>query len=382
MDKNNIGFKKVCYVGSPPLFTKGASSIHVMKMCQAMRKLGIEVELVLPDHFRKADIYEYYGITEKFDIKFIPSTNLPGRQVIHGIFASFYAYKHRKKFDVFLTRNIVFTYIVTVFMGLKTIYDAHHPLVNRIAHYMFGSFCKSDHLLRVSTNSGGLAEIYIKEGLDPGKIVVAHNGVELEKFESGKNRNLLRNELGLDRDRKIVCYCGNTYKGRGIEYMVEIAGMMSDITFLIIGGLDNDNEYYADLAKRKGAENFIIRGYVPHDTVSLYLLASDVLVIPYTSQMTIKGGTNAAAFTSPIKLFEYMAAGKPIVATSLPTVKEILTDGVDSLLVDPDSPDTLYNGIELVLNNSKLSEKLSQNALSKVRDYTWEKRVEKILGNL
>lgn len=382
MNKKSIRFKKVCYVGSPPLFTRGASSIHVMKMCQAMRKLGIEVELVLPDHLRKADIYRYYGITEKFDIKFIPFTNLPGRQVIHGIFASIYAYRNKKRFDVFLTRNIVFTYIATVFMGLKTIYDAHHPLVNRFARYMFRSICKSGNLLRVSTNSHGLSDIYTKEGLDRGKVLVAHNGVELEKFESGKSKDALREELELERDQKIVCYCGNTYRGRGIEYLVDIAGKLSDIMFLIVGGLDSDNEYYADLAKQKGAKNFKIRGHVPHDTVSMYLLASDVLVLPYSSQMTIKGGTNAAAFTSPIKLFEYMAAGKPIVATSLPTVNEILKDGEDSVLVDPDSPDTLYKGIELVLNNSKLSKMLSQNALAKVREYTWEKRVEKILGDL
>ena len=98
--------------------------------------------------------------------------------------------------------------------------------------------------------------------------------------------------------------------------------------------------------------------------------------------MTIQGGTNAIEFTSPIKLFEYMATGRPIVATKLPTIQEILTDKVDSVLVKPDSVCELKRGIELLLNDEKLASAISTKAYRDVKNYTWEERVKKILNGI
>jgi glycosyltransferase involved in cell wall biosynthesis len=98
--------------------------------------------------------------------------------------------------------------------------------------------------------------------------------------------------------------------------------------------------------------------------------------------MTIKGGSTAAEFTSPIKLFEYMASRRPIVATSLPSIKEILKDGSNALLVGPDDVDLLVKGIKRVLEDHALAEKLAAQAGSDVKKYTWEKRVKRILNGL
>ncbi len=374
--------RSICYVGSPALFTKGASAIHMMKMCQAISRSGMNIELVFPDFDRKRDIFEYYGIQDKFDIKTIPFTNIPGRQIIHGIASAIYARRNRDRFDYFITRNIVFTYLATCVFGLKTIYDAHHPLVNAVARYMFDCFKNNENLLRFSTNTQGLADMYIKLGIDSQKVVVAHNGVELEKFRIPEGKTALREELSLDPDKNIICYSGNTYRGRGIEHLIDVASRIRDSIFLVVGGLEIDNSYYRQLVTEKGLGNFIFTGHVPHNKVARYLKASDVLVMPYTREMTIKGGTEAAAFTSPIKLFEYMAAEKPIVATSLPTIREVIEDGKEALLVQPDSTEALYAGIKRILGDKRLSDKLAASASSRVREYTWEKRVERILNGL
>jgi glycosyltransferase involved in cell wall biosynthesis len=96
--------------------------------------------------------------------------------------------------------------------------------------------------------------------------------------------------------------------------------------------------------------------------------------------MTIRGGTLARDFTSPIKLFEYMASGRPVVATSIPSVSEILRDGVNAILVPPDSPEALAAGIKRALNDPALAKALSERASSDVRGYTWEARAKKLLG--
>ena len=113
--------------------------------------------------------------------------------------------------------------------------------------------------------------------------------------------------------------------------------------------------------------------------MSAYLLASDVLVMPYSSGVTIRDGTKAGEFTSPLKLFEYMAAGKPIVATGVPSVLEILTPGENSVVTAPDDAEEFIEALGLVLGDSELCARISEGARSDAAEYTWEKRVEKII---
>lgn len=373
---------RVVYVGSPPLFSRGASAIQVMNMCYAMAKLGINVELVLPSYNNKTDIFEYYGVEPNFKLTTLPCLKNPSaRHIGHGILSSIYTKIKRKSFALVLTRNIFYTYLSTRLFGIPTIYDAHHPLV-KSARLLFNSFKDSKHLIRFSTNSHGLADIYMKLGLPKDKLIVAPNGVDVEKFIGVPPKEEARRQLNLPIDKKIVCYSGNSYSGRGIELLIEAALRLKEVLFLIVGGLERDIENYRNIAKGKKAENFMLVGFVPHKNVPLYISSADLLVIPYTSQMTIKGGTTAVGFTSPIKLFEYMASCRPIVATSLPSIKEILEDGINALLVKPDDVELLVKCIQRVLEDQALAEKLAIQAASDVKKYTWEKRVKRILNGL
>ena len=374
---------RVGYVGSPELFLRGASPIHVMKMCQAMGNMGIDVDLILQSYDKNIDIFECYGVKPNFNIiTTIPSTNGSARHLIHGIYSAFYIWLKKRNYDVILTRNIVFTYLSTIFFKIPTIYDAHHPLVNSTAVRAFNSFKNSRYLIRFSTNSKGLGDNYINFGLPKEKLVVAHNGVDLERFENNTSKIEARRNLGLNSDIMIVCYSGNIYGGRGIELLLDTAEKLPAVLFLIVGGLEKDIESYKKIAIERKVSNFRFVGFVPHNMVSKYLSCSDVLVIPYTSSMTIQGGTNAIEFTSPIKLFEYMATGRPIVATKLPTIQEILTDKVDSVLVEPDSACELKRGIELLLDDEKFASAISTKAYRDVKKYTWEERVKKILNGI
>ncbi len=372
---------KIIYVGSPELFSKGASAIHIMKMCQAMTRLGVETELLIPSNKPRAQLFEYYGIQSEFRItSFSYFRNTSLRNIIHGLLAALYIKLFRaNRYDIVVTRNIVFTYFATKFFQIPTIYDAHHPLVKG-GSFLFDSFKDSKYLVRFSTNSKGLSETYIDQGLPADKLVVAHNGVELERFQNAPSKLECREHLKLPFDKKIVCYAGNIYEGRGIEQLIDVAQRLKDIMFLIVGGLDEDVDRYRKIAKSEGAQNFELVGFVPHRDVPLYLLASDILVMPYTSNMTIKGGTKADQFTSPIKLFEYMAAARPIVATSIPSVKEVLEDGVNSILVEPGSADAIYEGLEKVLSDDNLSDRISAKAGHEINKYAWEERVKNLLN--
>lgn len=372
---------RVIYVGSPPLFSRGASGIHVMKMCQAMAKLGLDTELIVSCSANRSELLEYYNVEDCFRITEFPYfSNSSLRNIFHGVLSAFYVKFFRaNRYDIVVTRNIVFTYIATKILGIPTVYDAHHPLVAG-ADFLFNSFKYSDHLVRFSANSKGLSEIYLKRGLPKDKLVIAHNGVELESYRKAQSQSECRDKLGLPRDKKIVCYSGNIYEGRGIEALIDVALQLNDIMFLVVGGLQEDVDRYREISDKKGAQNFKLIGFVPHESVPLYLLASDILVMPYSTEMTIKGGTKAGEFTSPIKLFEYMAAGRAIVATSIPSATEILEDGVNAVLVDPNSADLLGEGIEKVLKDEELASRVASRAASDIKEYTWEARARKLLG--
>ena len=372
--------KRVFYVGSPEIFSKGASAIHIMKMCQAMARLGVRTSLLIPTYRPTGDMCQYYGVESNFRIVSFPYfSNTSVRNIAHGIRAAVYAGRRRKDFDLAVTRNIVFALIATKILRVPTVYDAHHPLVTG-ARILFGAFKRSSKLIRFSANSRGLGEIYLREGLPPEKLVVAHNGVDLQGYMSLPDKARARADLGLPPGREIVCYSGNIYEGRGIEHLIDIAPGMSGVLFLIVGGLESDVQRCRSLAREKRAENIRFTSYVHHNTVPLYLAASDVLVMPYTSRMTIRGGTLAGDFTSPIKLFEYMASGRPVVAASIPSVSEILEDGVNAILVPPDSPEAVAAGIKRALGDPALSKAVSERAASDVRRYTWEARAKKLLG--
>ena len=370
---------RALYVGSHPLFTEGASAVHMMKMCQAMANLGIEVECVLPGRVKKERLFSYYSIKTPFRVTSIALSGGAARRPLHGLLAATHARRKRNDFDFVLTRDLIFAWFATRAFGIPTVYDAHHPPVNRVAERIIGSFSRSKSLLGMSFNSRGLCKIYSRLGIAGRNPVVAPNGFELEAFEGECDISSLRARLGLPLDRKIVCYCGNTYRGRGIEILVHGAMEIPEVEFLIVGGRERDNVLWREMARQSGAGNFRMEGFVAQREVSSYLLASDVLVMPYSSGVTIRDGTEAGEFTSPLKLFEYMAAGKPIVATGVPSVLEILRPGENSIVTPPDDEEEFIRALGLVLADSELCARISEGARSDAAGYTWERRVERII---
>ena len=373
---------KIIYIGSPPLLTRGASAIHIFKMCSAFSQLGHRVTLYIPPYDRSGDIFSYYGVEQNFDIKTIVSPKNFLRQIIHGLCCVFYFATKNPRADIVITRNIIFTFFSTVFLRVPTIYDAHHPLVNKIAEFFFNTFKDSRSLIRFTTNSQGLADYYLKMGLPAGKLRVLHNGVELDKYSKSKTKTQARKITNLQAGKKIVLYSGNIYKGRGIDLLIDAACDLKDVLFLVLGGEQKDIDYYENIVKTKKVENFKFLGFVDHKEVINYLYSSDVLVMPYGGGMTIKSGTVASDFTSPIKLFEYMASKRVIVASKINSVLEILEDGRNAVLVEIDDLDSLKKGLRLALNNSSNSLKLADQAYKDVKKYTWKQRASKMLENV
>ena len=142
--------------------------------------------------------------------------------------------------------------------------------------------------------------------------------------------------------------------------------------FVFVGGMKNDLIRFSLLIRQKQLNNVLLVGQRPHAEIPYYLKAADVLVLPNSATEKI-----SSHYTSPMKLFEYMASGTPIVASDLPSIREVL-NWQNATLVRPDDPKDLARGIEAVLKNKKWADKIAKKAKIDSVGYDWSKRVKDI----
>ena len=157
----------------------------------------------------------------------------------------------------------------------------------------------------------------------------------------------------------------------------------SDIEIHIVGGLEKDIGYWKDKIKSK---NVYFYGFIPHENVSDYINALDVCLLPNQKIVYAHGSdlsnskTNISSFTSPLKLFEYMSHKKPIIASDLPVIREVL-DEKNSILVKCDDINLWIKTIQK-LKNPKLRELISNQALTDFSNYTWKKRAFLVIKSI
>lgn len=215
-----------------------------------------------------------------------------------------------------------------------------------------------------------LKDSFVKSGIPSKNILVAPDGVDFEMFDIQLSKERAREKLGLPQDKKIILYTGHLYKWKGIDVLTEAAGKLDKGTLVyLVGGMEKDIQ---KLKNKESAAKIV--GHRPYDEMPVWLKAADVLVLPNSSKEEISKN-----WTSPMKLFEYMSAKRPIVASNLPSVREILGEK-NSLLVEPDDPAALAEGINKVLSDPAFSERVSAEAFKDVQGYTWPERVKNILS--
>ncbi len=172
----------------------------------------------------------------------------------------------------------------------------------------------------------------------------------------------------------VVAYAGHLYPWKGADVLVRALAVLPGVRGLVIGGhpAEPDVARIRTLASTLEIEGrMTFAGLVGPARVSALLRDADVLVMPTTE-------TRWARYTSPLKLFEYMAAGKPIVASGLPAIREILTDGENACLVAPGDAHALAAGIRRVLDDPALAARIARRAFEDAAAYSWDRRAERL----
>ena len=172
----------------------------------------------------------------------------------------------------------------------------------------------------------------------------------------------------------MICYTGHLFAWKGVYILAEsVKYLPAECLVYIVGGMETDILALQHFITQQHLQNIMVTGYVPYRDVPLYLGAADVLVLPNVSTVKI-----SQEYTSPLKLFEYMGARRPIVASDLPSICEVLHHEANAYLVPPDNPRLLAEGILRLLHDPGLAEHLAKTAYAEVQEYTWEKRAANI----
>jgi glycosyltransferase involved in cell wall biosynthesis len=229
-----------------------------------------------------------------------------------------------------------------------------------------------------------LGDDLIALGADPSRVIIAHDGIRRERFVNMPEQSEARQEIGWPQDAFVVGYVGRLHTlgmDKGLDTLIAALQQVEDAALALVGGPDDMAETLRGHWVSLGLDEsrFLCAGHVPPERVPLYLSAFDVCAMPHPWT------EHFAYHTSPIKLFEYMASRRAIVASDLPGWAEILQHGESALLVPPGDTDALAAAIKRLRDDPALRIRLASNAYKRVMaEYTWDARasaiLEKIIG--
>ncbi len=372
---------KIVYISASEIPSREANSVHIMKMCEAFAKNGHEVMLLVKKKLKnkevkKENLFSYYGVSPIFKIKKIlwPADRIGG--LFYLIECRKFLSQLNKTDTLVYGRSLYGIYIATQ-MNFPSIYEAHTPPRSKIHFFLEKIILKTASLKKLVVITDALKKEYLKiyPFLKKEKILVAPDGANILSHDI-KQKNV-SNWPGRQNTIQIG-YVGSLYAGKGMEIISELARIMPEIDFHIIGGKKRDIEFWKSENK-----NIYFHGFVPHGKLSLYYKKFNIVLAPFKKIISLSGNVgDIAKWTSPLKIFEYMAHEKPIISSNLPVLKEVLTHNKNALLCNPENINDWVNAINR-LKNVNLRKFLEKNAKKDLeRKYTWLKRAENVLKNI
>ncbi len=323
------------------------------------------------------ELFDRYGVLDRFGLARIAAGSAP----VLGTLA--YAWRSRRMSkrlglpDVYWGRQLQ-SLLAVASLGIPIIYEVHALAPSRYHRLLERRILAGSRVVRVVVISGALREDFLRAhpGVDPGLVIVAHDGADPVTSDPapvepwpGRHESP---QLG---------YTGHLYEGRGVEIIVELARRLPGADFHLVGGTDADLHRWREyLSVDPRLTNIWLHGHQPASSVPGYIARFDIVLAPYQHRIETSRGSDISRWISPMKLFEYMAMGKPIVASDLPTIAEVLVSGRHAVLCPSADIDAWETAVRSLLDDPPLRRRLGVAARAELeRAYTWEHRVATVL---
>ncbi len=344
-------------------------------MCEAMAKLGHDVTLIACCKTKDfSTIYNFYGVNPIFKIRHI---ELQKGEKTNAAFI-FKTIKEIVKIKPDLVYGrILEACFLSALAGFNTCYEAHkfpRQIVSVFSSSLFFHLPKFKRLIVITEALGRMFKA--KYNIPKEKIIVAHDGAD--PIRKSTKQDFFRTE----NNKFHVGYIGNLYPGKGMELIARLAPKASWASFHIVGGTQDDVIFWK--SKLSGVSNVRFYGFVSPAKIESLRKIFHVALLPVQPEVKNNfGTTDTAENISPLKLFEYMASGLPILASDLPSIREVLTTGKNAILLPPSDELAWLRSLEMLRDNKALRKRLGEKAQKDfLRNYTWEARATKVLANL
>lgn len=359
------------------LLTFQANSVQVVHVAEAFRSLGHQVSLyarVVDPDASDSMVFSHYGVSTEFELVRMPL----GDHVVGSLRRGIAIGRH---LDGLTRPTLIYGryplgLLQAAIRGLPYAIELHSPpgtVARRIAErYLLGQRTLVGTVFITETLKAHYQASYPGPWLRKPVVVAPDGAKPLSEAPASAGPDQL------SRGRLRVAYFGSLYPGKGAHLLKPLAEALPNLEFHVFGGT-----HETPLLKPPGPGNLATHGPVQPSQVPRLMQSMDILLLPAQTRTTVEGRGNIAEWMSPLKLFEYMAAGRAIVASDLPVLREVLQDGKTALLVPP--PDVLAwkEALCTLAHDPVVRADLGANAQRAfLEKYTWERRAQGILDAL
>jgi glycosyltransferase involved in cell wall biosynthesis len=276
-------------------------------------------------------------------------------------------------------------------IGVPAILEVHDLPSGRMGTWLFRRFLRGGGARRLVAITRALAaDLAEKLGAPAGLpfTLVAPDGVDLERYadlpkpEEARQRLVeADHDLPLQPRQFTAGYTGHLYAGRGVDLILQMAVHLPEVTFLLVGGEPDEVQRLQDKVETLGLSNVRLTGFVPNAELPRYHAACDLFLMPYQRRVAASSGGDIARYLSPMKLFEYMACGRPILCSDLPVLREVLNPE-NAVLLPPEDVGAWVSALQSLRGDPQRRLALGEQTSREVKGYTWETRAEHILDGL
>lgn len=367
-----------------------APAVQVANMAQALAELGHDVTVVAtapdtglaashPDAARDPALL--LGFSPRFTTLVLSPRVHRGQSYLHALRIA--RLVRRQRPDLVFSRNLR-ACLLPARRGVATVFEAHtlDALLGRQERWVLARLLASPGFRGIVAISAALAHDLTTELAVPtDRLLVAHDAVRLIDDEApaaprGPAAPTPRVAASEGSVRLRAGYTGSLFPGKGVETIVAAARRCPWVEFHVVGG----PQALADTLATSAPDNVIVHGLVTPAEARRLQRGFDVLLAPFSQRIESDSGVDISRWTSPMKLFEYLASGRPVIVSDLPVLREVVTHELDALMVAPDDPDALVAALLRLRDEDGLGARLAAAALARVSaEHTWAVRAAAVL---
>ncbi len=385
---------KLFYLANIRVPTEKAHGLQIVQMCEAFAQAGAEVTLIVPRRIntealsRIDDVWAHYGVRRNFAIRRIPCIDiyrwLPQKHHAIAFWIQTVSYMLAllcrllfQHADIYYSRDLHTLLALSLLKPRRSlVYEAHQNARSNLNQRLQDA-CVRRVTLTVAV-TGRLAEDLQKRGAL--RTLVAHDGIRLERFAEMPDQKTARAQLGVPANAYVVGYVGQLHTmmmSKGIDVLIDAIAQIPSIpvSLCLIGGPATMADSLRQHWKGCGLpdDRFLYLGQMLPSQIPAGLATFDVCTMPFPWT------EHFAYYASPLKLFEYMAAGRAIISSDLPSAAEVIRDEQTALLVPPGDVQALAETIQRLYQDAGLRERLAHAAEAESVRYSWQARAKQIL---